>query len=326
MKPLCDAPCLALARSNVCAGKRCLVERARKGNRAARESVFSRLYAPVFHQASMLCRDHSDAEDLTQTALLHVLENLVQLRDCPHLLGWTWRVVQNTHRMSLRQSKFAPSAMVGLVENTTSAADLQSTEPFQHLVERELQQAISERIGELPPSLKEVLDLRVFEGKTTAQAAKSLRISKEAVRTRLARARRALRSSLAAPVNGHAHDGPSPSPRLDQDAVVRLAATSHGLEFLAVHHLEEKGVVSADRLQPRYSIYELIDPVRTRRLLDGEDDGFPLCTCRVDLLRSGAGWKLHAVYGPATAAASGRGQTFDLLRAIEHAFTLLFEK
>ncbi len=326
MKPLCDAPCLSLARSNVCAGKRCLIERARKGNRAARELVFSRLYAPVFHQASMLCRDHSDAEDLTQTALLHVFENLVQLRDCPRLLGWTWRVVQNTHRMSLRQSKFAPSAMVDLLENTIAAAELQSAEPFQHLVERELRQAIAERIGELPPSLKKVLDLRVFEGKTTAQASKSLRISKDAVRTRLLRARRALRSSLETPVNGPARLAPSPSPTLDQDAEVRLVAASHGLELLAVHHLEEKGFVGADRLPPRYSIYELIDPLQARRLLKGEDAGFPPRTCRVDLLRSGMSWKLHAANGSATAASTGCGQPSDLLHAIEHAFALLFGK
>lgn len=209
MKPLCDAPCLSLVRSTDCAGSRCLIERACKGNRAARELVFSRLYAPVLHQARVLCREHSDAEDLTQSALLQVFEKLVQLRDCARLLGWTWRVVQNTHRMSARQSKFAPSVTVEFSENTFSAVETRQVGPFEQLAGQELQEALFAKIRELPPNLRKTLELRVFEGKTTAQTAKSLRISKEAVRTRLARARRVLRS-------------------------MREAAAAHGLKILSV--------------------------------------------------------------------------------------------
>jgi RNA polymerase sigma factor (sigma-70 family) len=326
MTPLCDAPCLSVARSNGCAGKRCLIERARKGNRAARELVFSRLYPPVLHQATLLCREHSDAEDLTQTALLHVFENFVQLRDCPRLLGWTWRVVQNTHRMSLRQSKFAPSVTVEFSDNTLVASELQSAGPFQQLIEREMQHAVFEKICELPLKLKEVLDLRVFEGKTTAQAAKKLRISKEAVRTRLVRARRALRESLKAPESGMTSGVPSPLSTLDQDAVVRRAAASYGLEVLAIHRLEEEETGDEARPLPRYCIYELIDPLWARRVLHGENAGFPVPVCRVDLLRSGTAWKVHAACGSATAAASGDGPHSELLRAIEQALALLFGK
>ena len=232
MKPLCEAPCLSLVRSTGCAGKRCLIERARKGNRAARELVFSMLYAPVSHQARMLCREYGDAEDLTQTALLHVFEKLLQLRDSPRLLGWTWRVVQNTHRMSMRQSKFAPIVTVEFSENTFSALGTQPIGPFELLVERELQEVLFEKIRELPTNLRDTLELRVFEGKTTAQTAKSLRISEGAVRTRLVRARRDLRNRLAASANGSAGSGPSQLNKPALDAALRRVAAAHGPKYL----------------------------------------------------------------------------------------------
>jgi RNA polymerase sigma-70 factor (ECF subfamily) len=237
MKPLCEAPCLSLVRSTGCVGKKCLIERARKGNRVARELVFSRLYAPVSHQARMLCREHGDAEDLTQTALLYVFQRLVQLRNSPRLLGWTWRVVQNTHRMSMRQSKFAPIVTVEFSENTFSAVETQSVGPFELLAEQELQDALFEKIRELPPNLRDALELRVFEGKTTAQTAKRLRISEGAVRTRLVRARRALRSRLDTFENGPASSVPSQLNNPDLDAALRQMAAAHGLEMLAVHPL-----------------------------------------------------------------------------------------
>jgi len=71
MKPLCDAPCLSLVHTNDCAGKSCLIERARKGNRAARELVFSKLYGPVLRQAQMLCRNHVRRQLDLLAALTH---------------------------------------------------------------------------------------------------------------------------------------------------------------------------------------------------------------------------------------------------------------
>jgi RNA polymerase sigma-70 factor (ECF subfamily) len=271
----------------------------------------------------MLCRDLDTAEDLTQSALLHVFEKLVQLRDCHRLLGWTWRVVQNTHRMSIRQSQFAPSVTVEFSEHTRAALATQPAGPFEQLAEHEMQAALFEKIRELPASLKQALELRVFEGKTTAQTAKSLRVSKDAVRTRLARARRALRGSLEEAESSPARNLRSQSCQPDLDAVLRRVAVAHGLQVLAVHHLgqnlaDEQGVPTL----PRYAIYEFIEPSRACGLND-VDAGFPLVIYRIDLLRSSSGWKIYATCGQAAVAYSLSVDFPDLTHAVENALARL---
>ncbi|WP_321472191.1 sigma-70 family RNA polymerase sigma factor [uncultured Paludibaculum sp.] len=196
MPPLCDAPCLRLTHASECSGGRCLIDSARKGDEDAREAVFARLHARVYRQARMLCRHHCDAEDLTQTALLRVFEKLAQLRDAPRLLSWTWRIVLNAHRMSARHGKFAPSLTLEFDEATESSHTARRPGPFEQLTARELQRAVRDGIRTLPPSLRVVFEQRVSAGRTTRETAADLRISTEAVRTRLVRARRALRVAL----------------------------------------------------------------------------------------------------------------------------------
>jgi len=271
-------------------------------------------------------QNHDTAEDLAQSALLQVLERLVQLRDSHRLLGWTWRVVQNTHRMSMRQSKFAPNVTVEFSETTFTALENQLAGPFEQLAEQEMHAALFQKIRELHPTLRKALELRVFEGKTTTQAAKCLGISKEAVRTRLVRARRSLRNSLDDARSSPAGGVQCQLSKPDLNAVLRQAAAAHGLQILAIHYLGQK-VASEEgsRSLPRYALCEFIDPAQASGT-KGVDAAFPAVIYRIDLLQTSSGWTIHATCGPATAAISGSGQLPDLRRGIETALTLLLEE
>jgi RNA polymerase sigma factor (sigma-70 family) len=190
----CAAPCLTPGANASCRAERCLVRAAASGDPDARGKLFDRLYPTVLRQARALCRIPHDAEDLAQAALLNVVQQLHGIRDCRKLLAWMRVVVLNTHRMSARRSRFAPSAAACVPDLDSLAAP--SADPVDRLgAERELT-AVLRTIGSLSPCLRSTFRARVVDGKSTAEAARDLGITTAAVRTRLKRARQVLLAAV----------------------------------------------------------------------------------------------------------------------------------
>lgn len=188
----CTASCLAPPAGNRCNGRPCLVEAAKNGDRQAQEVLFAAISRFVLRQASGLCRNGHDAEDLSQSACLQVFQHLTQLR-CPNRLRpWVKTIVLNSHRMAVRHRLCTPSQLEPLREDAPGPAP----EPSLHLDARRAVDAVLGGIQSLPPSLRGAFELRVVQGRNTAEAAAALNVSAEAVRTRLARARRALRRAI----------------------------------------------------------------------------------------------------------------------------------
>lgn len=193
---LCDAPCLSPGRVACEAdGRLCLVKAASEGDPFARELLFSILYTPVRSQARRLCLCRVDAEDLTQLSLLAVFQKLGQLRDRSRLLRWTRAVVRTEHLMSLRRSRFAPPQGEETILDDLEIAGPRSA-PDHMLETWEVVDSTLAGVLGLSPCLRDVVELRIFQNKDTAQTAQSLHISRAAVRTRLRRARETLRQSL----------------------------------------------------------------------------------------------------------------------------------
>jgi len=72
-----------------------------------------------------------------------------------------------------------------------------SRNPEQHAFAGELRSLLESSIDELPDGLREVFMLRDVDGLNTAETAECLGVSEDAVKTRLSRARAALRNDLA---------------------------------------------------------------------------------------------------------------------------------
>lgn len=196
MTPYCAATCLLPGGPPCCNGCRCLVAAATAGDTIARESVFTLLYPQVLRQTRRLCRRPFDAEDLAQTALLQAFQRLHQLRDCHKLLAWVWRIARNAWLMDQRAAR-RDSGVSELQENAVvpgAGSFAGQEEQFRY---SETHEAALKALAELPPSLGAVFQLRVEQGKSTAETAQRLGISNEAVRTRLTRARRRIAAGLA---------------------------------------------------------------------------------------------------------------------------------
>ena len=160
----------------------------------------------LFQYSLLVCGHHEDAEEVAQDALFKVFEKLDQLREPERIRPWVFRIARNACLMKRRKSVFAPERELSLEELMPQAgehgsqwkleiADWSSL-PEDQALRAELQRVVREAIQALPEIYKTVLLLRDIEGLSTAETAEVLGVSEDVVKTRLHRARLAVRQKL----------------------------------------------------------------------------------------------------------------------------------
>ena len=159
----------------------------------------------LFQYSFLMCGHREDAEEVAQETLIRVFSNLEQLRDPRSLKSWVFRIAKNECLMKRRKSIFAPERELSLEElrpqtsgqgeKAIEIADWSSL-PDNAAERSEIRHIIGQAIRELPDSYRAVILLRDVEELTTEEAASVLDISTDLVKTRLHRARLALRQKL----------------------------------------------------------------------------------------------------------------------------------
>lgn len=166
------------------------LRRAQQGERAALDQLVER-YHPMVHALvwRMACaRGESHVADLVQDSLVRVLQNIARFdpagpaRLSTWILTVTTRVVLNDRRRDTsRESSLEPTAYI---DPATAAADL------------ELATAIAKAVVELPDVQRIAFVLREYHDLDYGEIAKVLEIDVGTVKSRLSRARSAVREAL----------------------------------------------------------------------------------------------------------------------------------
>jgi RNA polymerase sigma-70 factor (ECF subfamily) len=162
--------------------------------------------AKIFQYSWLMCGHREDAEEVAQETLLKIFENFDQLREPERIRPWVFRIAKNACLMKRRKSVFAPKQELSLDELMPALhhegeqvkleiADW-SALPDRLVLRDELRRAMQRAIAELPDIYRAVILLRDVEDLTTEEAAQVLDITPDAVKTRLHRARLAVRQKL----------------------------------------------------------------------------------------------------------------------------------
>lgn len=167
-----------------------VISAAQQGDPRAIASLVHGSHAHVQRFAHTLCSTPEDAEDAAQEALIVLYRRIGTLRATAALASWVFQIVRNE---CLRRSRIAlrAPAFSGAVESSAEDAALARIE-----IER-----IVDSITELPPDQRVVLVLRDIHGLSGAATARALGLSRAAMKSRLHRAREALRSQLSPPAH-----------------------------------------------------------------------------------------------------------------------------
>ena len=123
-----------------------------------------------------------ELDDLLQACWVRILDRLDRYEPSGSFAGWAIKVSQNVCRMKLRAEKRAGLAEVDVHEETWSNLGDDGAPAGQESEQLRWERVAHEALARLPDRERDVIVLRLLEGKTTAEAAEILKVSEDAVR------------------------------------------------------------------------------------------------------------------------------------------------
>lgn len=169
-----------------------LVRAARLGDAAAAERLLIRHAPLILRFARSMCTRTEDAEDVAQEALITAARAFRDLRT-DHVESWLFAVTRSFCGRTRRRRKGQPAETEPLEAEVLAGGD---GGPEQALATAELGLVLERAVRNLDPDKRAVLVLRDVEGLPAAQVAAMLGLEVGAVKSRLHRARAAVRSQV----------------------------------------------------------------------------------------------------------------------------------
>ncbi|MEI5101160.1 sigma-70 family RNA polymerase sigma factor [Streptomyces sp. PmtG] len=176
---------------------------ARAGDEASIAVLVSGAYPHVRRFAFSLCASGQDAEDAAQDAMIVLFREVGTLRATAALASWLFRIVRNE---CLRRARAVARAVEPRPEAAVPSAEDEALARLE--VDR-----VAAAVAALPADQRHVLIMRDVRGLSGRAVAQELGLSTAAMKSRLHRARSAVRAHLdAAPdANGPAETATSPA-------------------------------------------------------------------------------------------------------------------
>ncbi len=178
-----------------------LVSAAKSGDAIAFVELSARHSEMILRRTYRIVKNWQDAEDVLQDSFMKAFVHLNGFQERSSFSSWLTRIAINSALMLLRKKR-------GHLEISTDAMDDEfgdwnrwgprdgAESPESHCARRECEDLLHGAIQGLPPLLREVVQLSHGQDRTMEEIAQFLGISVPAVKSRLARARMALRISL----------------------------------------------------------------------------------------------------------------------------------
>jgi len=176
-----------------------LLAAARAGDKEAIERLLERHQNRVFRFGMKMCGAVEDAQDVLQETLIAAARGIRDFRGASSVSTWLYTIARSFCLKHHRTSKFAPVHVESLDDVANEAHDVVDAQrgPEEIAAGKQVRTALQDAIGALDPMYREVLVLRDVEGLSAAEVADILGLSVEAVKSRLHRARVAVRQMIA---------------------------------------------------------------------------------------------------------------------------------
>lgn len=183
-----------------------LVRLAQERNQDAFAELMQRNASTSFRLAFSILKNRQEAEDEVQTSFLKAWVSLPLFKAESKFSTWFRTIVHNQSLMSLRKSRRATLTSLDEPDEDGRTRELAGPEPGPEVEfsQNQLRGQLNTEVQRLPALLREVLVLRDLRQIPAEEAAAHLGISEPALKSRLNRARSALRDRM------ERHTGRSP--------------------------------------------------------------------------------------------------------------------
>jgi RNA polymerase sigma factor (sigma-70 family) len=166
-------------------------------------TALCRLHSPrLLRTVRQITRNHEDAEDAVQDAFMRAFVHLKSFDGRAQFATWLTRIALNSALMILRKRKYYPAVSIDSDPQdedrfvSWEIAD-RADDPERRLLKSETTERVRRAIAELDPTPRVAMEFWNFEELSAREGARKLNISKAAFKSRLMRAKAALRSELA---------------------------------------------------------------------------------------------------------------------------------
>ena len=173
-----------------------IVHQIRRGETALFELLMRRYNERLYRAARAITRDDREAEDVLQQAYLNAFTHLDQYQGGAKFSTWLTSITVNEALARVRrQRRYQPfdDELTGVESTMPWSAP---PNPERQAFTGELRELLEWAIDGLADGAREVFVLRDVEGLSTNETADALGVSEDVVKTRLSRARGALRRAL----------------------------------------------------------------------------------------------------------------------------------
>ncbi len=170
-------------------------------NAGSFEELAMPLLARLYNFAHWLTQDRAEAEDLVQETYMKALKGFASFQQGTNFRAWMYKILRNTFLTSRTGLKAGLTLSLDN-EDERTAEPVAAETPETVLLAHVEKQAIEEALGELPVKFREVILLCDVEEMSYQEIGETLAIPIGTVMSRLSRARKAMRESLAVRVRG----------------------------------------------------------------------------------------------------------------------------
>lgn len=197
-----------------------LIECLRAGDPAALEALIELYAARIFRLAHGITRNDADAEEVVQDVFLTLSRKIDTFEGRAALWSWIFRIATNAALVKRRSKRFEVEVPLEDLlptfhpdghhegDPTLLLADWSQT-PEEELLSSETRAMVWRAIDTLPDDYRIVLVLRDVEGFTNEEAAGALNETVACIKSRLHRARMAVREQLTRHLGARATRGPA---------------------------------------------------------------------------------------------------------------------
>ena len=186
-----------------------LVIAAKNGEEHAFGVLVARHWLTIHAIAYATVRDPDAADDIAQEAFLVAWTQLAQLHKPESFLMWLRKITRNLARNSIRSSAYRRQLRERYAAQLAAESD--SATPESRAVTEERNADLDAALEHLSPRVREVVSLHYLHEQSTLEIACALDITASAVKKRLERGRKELRSTLEARWKRDRHSISSPA-------------------------------------------------------------------------------------------------------------------
>lgn len=162
---------------------------------AAFEALVRQHYQQAYTIAFRLTGSRTDAEDLTQEALVRAYQSFDRYQRHLPFTNWLYRIMVNLHIDEIRRRPRHRIESVDATEGGREIADRRN-DPAEVLLSRELDERLQVALDRLPHEFRAAVLLCDVQGFSYEEIAEIMRCSIGTVRSRVHRGRKQLRAAL----------------------------------------------------------------------------------------------------------------------------------